>query len=66
MVGLMTLAADVTEDGLVGDQWEEIDAFGPVKVICPRIGECQGQEAGVGGLVSRGKGEGRGDFQREN
>jgi hypothetical protein len=25
-----------------------------VKVPCPSVGECQGQEAGVGGLVSRG------------
>jgi hypothetical protein len=24
-------------------------------VLCPNIGECQGQEAGVGGLVSREK-----------
>jgi hypothetical protein len=23
------------------------------KIICPRTGECQGQEAGVGGLGSR-------------
>jgi hypothetical protein len=33
-------------------------ALGPVKVLCPSIGECQGQEAGVGGLVSRGRGAG--------
>jgi hypothetical protein len=33
------------------------EALGPVKVLCPGIGECQGQEAGVGGLVSRGRGE---------
>ena len=32
-------------------------ALGPVKVLCPSIGECQGQEAGVGGLVNRGRGE---------
>jgi hypothetical protein len=37
--------------------------LGPVKVLCPSIGECQGQEAGVGGLGSRGRGEGI--FQRE-
>jgi hypothetical protein len=30
----------------------------PVKVLFPSIGECQGQEVGVGGLVSRGRGEG--------
>jgi hypothetical protein len=33
-------------------------ALGPVKVLCPRIGECQGQEAGVGGLLNRGRGRG--------
>ena len=27
--------------------------LGPVKVLCPNVGECQGQEAGVGELVSR-------------
>jgi hypothetical protein len=32
------------------------EAFGPVKLICPSIGECQGQEAGMGGLVSRNRG----------
>jgi hypothetical protein len=37
------------------------EAFGPVKVLCPSVGECQGQEARVGGLVSRGREEGRGD-----
>jgi hypothetical protein len=31
-----------------------------VKDICPSIGECQGQEVGVGGLVSRGRGKGWG------
>ena len=30
--------------------------LGPVKVLCPSIGECLGQEAGVGGLGSRGNG----------
>ena len=37
-------------------------ALGPVKVICPSVGECQDREAGVGGLVSRGRGEGIGGF----
>jgi hypothetical protein len=36
-----------------------------VKVICPSIGECHGQKARVGGLVSRGKGEGMGIFGGE-
>jgi hypothetical protein len=33
------------------------EALHPVKVLCPSIGEGQGQEAGVGELVSRGRGE---------
>jgi hypothetical protein len=41
------------------------EALDPVKVLCPSTGECQGQEVGMGGLVSRGRGEGIGDFQRE-
>jgi hypothetical protein len=36
------------------------EAFGSVKVLCPNIGECQGQEAGVGGLGSGGRGGTRG------
>jgi hypothetical protein len=40
------------------------EALDPLKVICPTIGECQGQEAGVGGLVSRRRGEGIGGFWR--
>jgi hypothetical protein len=35
---------------------------GPVKVLCPSVGKCQGQEAGVGGLVGRGRREGIGIF----
>jgi hypothetical protein len=42
------------------------EALGLVKVLCPSIGECQGQEAGVGGVGSRGKEEEIGDFQRGN
>jgi hypothetical protein len=38
------------------------EALGPVKVLCPSIGECQGQEAGVGRLVSSGRGKRIGDF----
>jgi hypothetical protein len=34
---------------------------GLVKITCPSTGECQGQEAGVGGLGSR-SGEGIGGF----
>jgi hypothetical protein len=39
------------------------EVLGPVKVLCPSIGECLGQEAGVRGLRSRGRGERIGDFQ---
>jgi hypothetical protein len=43
------------------------EALGLAKILCPSIAECQGQEAGVGGLGSRAVGvEGIGDFQREN
>ena len=42
------------------------DDLGPVKALCPSIGKCQGQEVGVGRLVSRGEGEGTGRFQRGN
>jgi hypothetical protein len=41
----MAPAVYVAEDGLVG----------PVKALCLSVGECQGQEAEVGGLVSRGR-----------
>ena len=54
----MDLAKYVVEEGLVGHHWEEI--LGPVKVLCPSKGECQGQEAGVGGLGSRWRGRDRG------
>jgi hypothetical protein len=40
--------------GQYSHQWEE-RPFRPVKALCPSIGECQGQEAGVGGMVSRGE-----------
>jgi hypothetical protein len=40
------------------------EALGPVKVLCPSIEECLGQEAGVGGWGSRGKGERIEGFQR--
>jgi hypothetical protein len=36
------------------------EALGPVKVIFSSIGECQGQEAGVGRLVTMGGGGDRG------
>ena len=42
------------------------ETLGSVKVLCPSIGECQGQEVGVSELVSRGRGKGIGGFWREN
>ena len=42
------------------------DVLGPVKAPCPSVGECQDREVGVGGLVSRGQGEGIGGFRRGN
>ena len=36
------------------------EALGPVKVMCPSIGYCQGQEEGVDGLVNRRWGNGWG------
>jgi hypothetical protein len=32
------------------------EVLGPGKALCPSVEECQGQEAGVGKLVSRGRG----------
>ena len=36
------------------------EALGTVKALCPSVRECQGQEAGVGGLVSRRRAISRG------
>jgi hypothetical protein len=47
--------AYVAEDGQVGHQWEE-RPLGLAKIICQSTGECQGQEAGVGGLGMRAGG----------
>jgi hypothetical protein len=38
------------------------EAFGPVKILCPCIGKCQGQEAGVGRLGSKEKSGGNRGF----
>jgi hypothetical protein len=50
MEGPMAPAAYVAEDGLVGASMGE-EALCPVKVQCSIVGECQGREAGVSGLV---------------
>jgi hypothetical protein len=41
-------------------------AFGPVKALYHSIGECHGQEVGVGGLESREREEGIEDIWRGN
>ena len=60
MVGPMAPAAYVAEGGLDGHQWEERPL---VLWRIPSIGECQGQQEGVGGLVSRGRRKGMGGSQ---
>jgi hypothetical protein len=42
------------------------EGLGPVKVLCPIIGEFQGQEPGIGVSVNRERWEGIGDFHRGN
>jgi hypothetical protein len=54
----MSLAAYVTEDGLVGHQWKERPT-GRANFICLSTGEHQGQEGRVGRGVG---GEGMGGF----
>ena len=57
---LLTLAAYVSKDGLVGHHWKE-RPIGHANCICPSTGECQGKKKmGMGG---QGSGEeGMGDF----
>jgi hypothetical protein len=40
----------------------EEEALGPMKALCPSVGECQSQEAGVGWVGEQGKGEGNRRF----
>jgi hypothetical protein len=57
---LLTLAAYVSKDGLVGHHWKER----PIRLanfISPSTGDCQGQKVGVGGRVLGG-GDGMGDI----
>ena len=49
---LVSLAAYVAEDALVGHHWEE-RPLGLAKFICPSTGECQSQEVGVGWYGSK-------------
>ena len=57
---LLSLAAYVSKDGLVGHHWNE-RPIGLANFICPSKGERQGQKVGVGGQGSVG--EGMADFQ---
>ena len=45
---LLSLAAYVSKDGLVGHHWKE-RPIGHANFICPSTGERQGQKGGVGG-----------------
>jgi hypothetical protein len=45
---LLTLAAYVSKDGLIGHQCKE-RPIGHANFICPSTGECQGQKVGIGG-----------------
>jgi hypothetical protein len=47
----MSLAAYISEDGLVGHQWKE-RPIGCANFICLSTGEHQGQEVEVGGWGS--------------
>jgi hypothetical protein len=47
---LMSLAAYVSEDGLVGHHWKK-RPIGRANFICLSTGECQSQEVEVGGGV---------------
>ena len=42
------------------------EALGPMKVLCPSVGECQGQEVGLGWVGEQGgRGRGKGVFGGE-
>ena len=48
LLELLSLAAYVSKDGLVGHHWKE-RPIGQANFICPSTGERQGQKGGVGG-----------------
>jgi hypothetical protein len=55
---LLTLAAYVSKDGLVGHHWKE-RPIGHANCICPSTGERQGQKNGNGWVGKWGGGYGR-------
>ena len=61
----MALATPLADDGLVIHQREESPPH-PVKAPCPSVGEYQGQEVGVVGLVGRESGDGIRAFRMGN
>ena len=54
---LLSLAAYVSKDGLVGLHWKK-RPIGHANFICPSTGEHQGQKGGLGEQGSRGGGMG--------
>jgi hypothetical protein len=54
---ILSLAAYVSEVGLVGHHWEE-SPLGLANFICLSMGERQGQDIGVSGEGSGGRGTG--------
>ena len=52
---LLSLAAYVSKDGLVGRHWKE-RLIGHANFICPTTGERQGQKVGVAGVGELGIG----------
>ena len=61
----MSLAAYVSEDGLVGHQWKE-RPIGIANFICLNKMDCQGQEVGVGQRVWGDFWDSIGDVNEEN
>jgi hypothetical protein len=63
------LSLELTDNTIAGHRiyHHKLITFGPVKALCPSVGKCQSQEAGVGGLVRREREEEvrGGGFRRE-
>jgi hypothetical protein len=59
---LLTLAAYVSEDGLVGHHWK-VRPIGLANFICHSTGETAGPRMGSGWVGEQGGGKGIGNFQ---